>query len=115
MRLSKEQIIKDDERFAKRDIMEELRWCSVEVGDRVHITNDDLHFFAFVARKAYELLKEKQPLSPVWDNEPFSGRAVWFCPNCNEGIDKFAFGRNLSITHCPYCGQALDWKDGDGE
>ena len=61
------------------------------------------------------LLKEKQPLRPVWDNEPISGRVVWFCPNCNEAIDKFAFGRNLSITHCPYCGQALDWKDGDGE
>lgn len=60
MRLTKEQIEVDDKRWAKRDIMEELRWCSVEVGDRVHITNDDLHFFAFVARKAYELLKEQQ-------------------------------------------------------
>ena len=64
---------------------------------------------------AIELLKEKQPLSPVWDNEPFSGRVVWFCPNCNEGIDKFAFGRNLSITHCPYCGQSITWKDGEHE
>ena len=57
------------------------------------------------------LPQEKQhPLPPIQDNEPISGRTVWFCPNCNEGIDKFAFGRNLSITHCPYCGQPITWR-----
>ena len=114
MRLSKEQIIKDDERWAKRDIMEELRWCSVEVGDRVHITNDDLHFFAFVARKAYELLKEKQPKKGHWkenDDKNFE------CSECgNESLsfdDVYVYGMKLE-NFCPNCGADMR-KDGDGE
>lgn len=58
MRLSKEQIIEDDERWAKRDIMTELRFCSTDVTERKHITNDEIRFLAWVIRKAYELLKE---------------------------------------------------------
>ena len=61
MRLTKEQIEADDKRWRKRNIRVELYWQSLEIIDRKQITNDDIRFYAFVARKAYKLLKAKQP------------------------------------------------------
>ena len=76
----------------------------------------DTEIDACIVADALDLLKEKQPKKVVYDINGFTHLPVSFCPSCGEGVNMYAYGRSdLKQTHCPYCGQALDWKDGDGE
>ena len=55
-----------------------------------------------LCRDALELLKEKQPKKPIYDCPLIR------CPKCKNSID-------MKQKYCDECGQAIDWKDGDGE
>jgi len=61
MILTEEQIKADNERWKGRDIKQELYYLSYAVPNRRSVTNDDLRFNAFVARKALGMIENIQP------------------------------------------------------
>ncbi len=71
----------------------------------MHIGNNDI----LQAREMAILAIEKQiPKQTV----PTSDSVFEFgnCPNCNAEFNS-ELVNEYKITHCPYCGQALDWGD----
>ena len=64
--------------------------------------------------EAVELLKEQQPKKVVYIINPWTKLPVSNCPCCGERVDRTAYGRyDKEQKYCPYCGQAIDWKDGE--
>ena len=61
MILTEEQIKADNERWKGRDIKQELYYLSYAVPNRRSVTNDDLRFNAFVARKALGMIENIRP------------------------------------------------------
>ncbi len=57
MILTEEQINADNKRWEERDIKQELYYLSNAVPNRVSITNDDLRFYAYIARKALGMIE----------------------------------------------------------
>ena len=77
---------------------------------------------AKVVRDAIELLKEKQPRKPHYTILRYlvCGKEVAVthpeCPRCVEnGFYLWDAEVEKNQAFCKRCGQALDWKDGDGE
>lgn len=62
MILTEELIAKDEKRWNDRNIVAELRYCGKNVCHRKSITNDDIRFYAYIMRKAYDLLKEQEAI-----------------------------------------------------
>jgi len=58
MILTEEQIKADNERWKVRDIKQELHYLGYSVPNRLCVTNDDLRFNAFVARKALGMVEQ---------------------------------------------------------
>lgn len=62
MRIHGENAKRDDERWKHRMLKQELRYCGEYIEDRLHITNEDIHFYAWLCRAALnkiEMLEEK--------------------------------------------------------
>lgn len=57
MRLTDEMIQEDDKRFKRQNLLAEFNYCGKEVPKRKSITNDDIRFYAWLCRSAYDLLK----------------------------------------------------------
>lgn len=68
-------------------------------------------------RKYYNLLQElvdkEKGRKPIYKNDGY-GMRYYFCESCNERIPLLV---NCIDQHkypyCPYCGQKLDWGDGE--
>lgn len=58
MILTEEQIKADNERWKVRDIKQELYYLGYAVPNRLCVTNDNLRFNAFVARKSLEMIEQ---------------------------------------------------------
>lgn len=58
MILTEEQIKADDEQWKARDIKQELYYLGYSVPNRLCVTNDHLRFYAFVTRKALEMVEQ---------------------------------------------------------
>jgi len=56
MRLTEQQIKEDDERWANRDIIEELQFCGVNVRPHNQTTKNDVRFNAWLCRGALKLI-----------------------------------------------------------
>ena len=62
MRLTDEQVMQDNKRFANCNALAELKYCGWDIPHRKSITNDEIHFYAWLCRSALALLKEQQSL-----------------------------------------------------
>lgn len=62
MRLSAEQVLQDNNRFANCNALAELKYCGWEIPHRKAITNDEIRFYAWLCRSAVAMLKEQQQL-----------------------------------------------------
>lgn len=60
MRLTAEQVLQDNNRFANCNALAELKYCGWEIPQRRAITNDEIRFYAWLCRSAYTLLKEQE-------------------------------------------------------
>lgn len=60
MRLSEEQVLQDNNRFANYNALAELKYCGWEIPHRKAITNDNIRFYAWLCRSAVVLLKEHE-------------------------------------------------------
>ena len=61
MRITDEMIAEDEKRWHARDIVTELGYCSAYMRDRKYITNLDIRFYAYLMRKAREMLEAQKP------------------------------------------------------
>ena len=78
MRLTDEQVMQDNKRFANYNALTELKYCGWDMPHRKSITNDNIHFYAWLCRSAVALLKEQPEIvrcKDCWkrpyDNCPF--------------------------------------------
>jgi len=60
--LTDEQVMQDNKRFANCNALAELKYCGWDIPHRKSITNDEIHFYAWLCRSALALLKEQQSL-----------------------------------------------------
>ena len=59
MRFTDEMKAEDEKRWHARDIVTELGYCGDYMRDRKNMTNLDIRFYAYIMRKAAEVLKDK--------------------------------------------------------
>lgn len=57
--------------------------------------------------KAIEALEKQIPKKP---REAVQSGFFW-CPACSKAIKMRIEGSKINISHCPFCGQALDWGE----
>ena len=61
MRLTEEQALQDNMRFANCNTLAELKYCGWNIPHRKSITNDEIRFYAWLCRSAVSMLKEQEP------------------------------------------------------
>ena len=59
MYLNDEQIAHDDERWARLNIIDELKYSGWNVKDYRRINKDDLHYFAWLCRTALKIIESE--------------------------------------------------------
>ena len=60
MRLTDEQVMQDNKHFANCNVLAELKYCGWDIPHRRSITNDEIHFYAWLCRSAVAMLKEQE-------------------------------------------------------
>jgi len=66
MRLTEEQALHDNMRFANCNTLAELKYCGWNIPHRKSITNDEIRFYAWLCRSAVSMLKEQEAVE--WIN-----------------------------------------------
>lgn len=61
MKITPEMIAEDELRWHARDVITELGYCGNGMRDRKNMTNLDIRFYAYIMRKAHEMLKAQEP------------------------------------------------------
>ena len=56
---------------------------------------------------AIEALEKRIPKKP---REAVQSGFFW-CPACSKAIKMRIEGSKINISYCPFCGQALDWRE----
>ena len=105
MTFTEEMLAEDEKKWGYRNILAELKYCGNHMRDRKIMTNQDIRFYAYIMRRAYDMLKEQEPKTVLHreDGE--------YCPRCSTittraiGVQKL----HLGTSYCPYCGKAVKW------
>lgn len=61
MNITPEMMAEDERRWGTRDVIAELGYCGNGMRDRKDMTNLDIRFYAYIMRKAHEMLKAQEP------------------------------------------------------
>ena len=61
MKITPEMIVEDEQRWHARNVIVELGYCGNCMRDRKNMTNLDIRFYAYLMRKAHEMLKAREP------------------------------------------------------
>lgn len=61
MNITPEMITEDEKRWHARDVITELGYCGHYMRDRKDMTNLDIRFYAYLMRKAHDMLKAQIP------------------------------------------------------
>ena len=61
MKITPEMMVEDEKWWHARDVVTELGYCGNEMRDRRNMTNADIRFYAYIMRKAHDLLKKEEP------------------------------------------------------
>lgn len=104
MRITKEMIAEDEQRWHARDVVTELGYCSTYMRDRKDITNLDIRFYAYIMRRAHEMLKRQEQKPPIIKENSY-GWKFYYCPSCGK-----EFYQNNKFSFCEKCGQAVRWE-----
>ena len=100
MKFTEEMINEDEKRWHARDIVTELGYCGNYMRDSKNMTNLDIRFYAYIMRKAHDMLKDQEPVEPEHN---LSSLTDWFCGKCGRSISRFE-------DYCSSCGQAVKWE-----
>ena len=98
MRLTEEQALQDNMRFANCNTLAELKYCGWNIPHRKSITNDEIRFYAWLCRSAVSMLKEQEAV------EPRVSTAEQRCGHCNKVIEMDGW------KACPWCGKPILWE-----
>ena len=63
--------------------------------------------YAIAFETAIEALEKQTPKKP---REAVQSGFFW-CPACSKAIKMRIEGSKINISYCPFCGQALDWRE----
>ena len=63
--------------------------------------------YAIAFETAIEALEKQIPKKP---REAVQSGFFW-CPACSKAIKMRIEGSKINISYCPFCGQALDWRE----
>ena len=116
LKFTPEMIAEDEKRWHERDIVNELRYCSNYMPDRNNMRNLDIRFYAYIMRKALELLKLQEPRKPHYTTLQYLVNGVKVsvqhpeCPKCFEN-GKVLWDAEIEkdAPYCKRCGQAIQW------
>lgn len=61
MKITPEIMVEDEKRWHARDVIAELSYCGNYMRDRKDMTNLDIRFYAYLMRKAHDMLKAQEP------------------------------------------------------
>lgn len=61
MNITPEMMVEDEQRWHARDVITELGYCGNYMRDRKNMTNLDIRFYAYIMRKAHDMLKAQEP------------------------------------------------------
>ena len=109
MKFTEEMLAEDEKCWHARDVVAELCYCGNYIRDRKNMTNRDIRFYAYIMRKAYNMLKKQeqgQESKTVLHRDDGD-----YCPWCSTiatramGVQKL----HLGTSYCPYCGHAVKW------
>lgn len=108
MNFSEEMLAEDEKRWHARDVVAELGYCGNYMRDRKNMTNLDIRFYAYLMRKAHEMLKAQEPVLAVkLQSKKYIGRTGiaydGSCGNCSTYLMR-------AWRACPLCGQAVKWN-----
>lgn len=110
-------IAEDEKRWHARDVVMELGYCSTYMRDRKDITNLDIRFYAYIMRKAREMLEAQKPRTPHYTILRYivEGNEVSVehpeCPKCFEnGLVLWDAEIERGAAYCKRCGQAVRWE-----
>lgn len=102
MRLTDEQVMQDNKRFANCNALAELKYCGWDIPHRKSITNDEIHFYAWLCRSAVALLKEQEAKTGYWIESAGDDK----CSVC--GATYSDLYPDYQHTHyCPNCGAKM--------
>lgn len=104
MRFTDEMITEDEKRWGERNILVELGYCSSYMPDRKYIRTDDMRFYAYIMRKAHEMLKAQEPSKVIGIHEVEEGLSG-NCSRCGALLDGF-----YNSGWCGTCGEKVEWK-----
>lgn len=105
MRLTDEQAMQDNKRFANSNVLAELKYCGFNIPHRKSITNDEIHFYAWLCRSAVTLLKEQEAVEPKTEDAwPSRIKTCGACGTC-----LFTVG-DYKPKYCSECGRAVKWN-----
>ena len=68
------------------------------------VTKNDIIECRETCHKALEKQIPKKPREAVQSG-------FFWCPACSKAIKMRIEGSKINISYCPYCGQALDWRE----
>ena len=105
MRLTEEMIAEDEKRWHDRNIVAELGYCGRNIIHRNNITNDDIRFYAYIMRKAHDLLKEQEPKTGHWIFE--SQYCEAWSHTCSECGKRTTTAANTFANWCWNCGAKM--------
>lgn len=101
MRLTDEQVMQDNKRFANCNALAELKYCGWDIPHRKSITNDEIHFYAWLCRSAVALLKEQEAVKPKEADNP--EESEYCCGICGYPLW-------LDELYCAHCGRRIEWE-----
>lgn len=58
------------------------------------------------------ILKNQEPVEPIFIENPYTHLPVSYCSQCREPIGKYIVGNPYKMTKfCHYCGKAVKWNE----
>lgn len=104
MNFTEEMLAEDEKRWHARDVVTELGYCGNYMRDRKDMTNLDIRFYAYIMRKAHEMLKAQRPRVMTLE-EVRTAEVVWLeqvgecvcaikIQNFDNGTMSFAYAYN---------------------
>ena len=104
MKFTEEMINEDEKRWHARNIVTELGYCGNYMRDRKDMTNMNIRFYAYIMRKAHDMLKEQEAKNPVEREK--NGYWIYVCPTCGSRDEEIFREWN----YCPFCGRKVKWE-----
>ena len=101
MNFTEEMLSEDEKRWGARDVVVELGYCGKYMRDRKDITNLDIRFYAYIMRKAHDMLKKQESKPPVITENAY-GWKFHHRPCCGREFVR-------PVDYCDKCGQAVKW------